>query len=213
MTAQRVTVPVPAETGVEDRLAGSLTFRHAAYLAVAAAGVAVMVLGGGSPLRVVTGAVLALVALAGAAIRPYGEPLDRLLPAAVAYLRRRRNERPDKAPAAGEPGTEPESIAEVNEVHVRPVEEAPRAADATTAEDERLRSRVRRRRPWRAVVFGLAAVAVVAVAAARWPAPGPAAPVTRVVVVPVPVQVPAPDPWEEAIDDAVDAWVDDTLGG
>jgi hypothetical protein len=191
VNAQRVTVPVPAETGVEDRLAGSLTFRHAAYLAIAAAGVAVMLLGERSPVRVVVGALLAFAGLAGAMVRPYGEPLDRLLPAALAYLRRRRAERRTAAQAAAEavPPAEPEPAPEPERVDEEVVAPAPR-----------------RRLPLRPVLVGVALAAVVAAAIARWPHPAPPPP-ARVVVVPVPVEV--VDPWEEAIDDAVDAWLDD----
>ena len=194
MTAQRVTVPVPAETGVEDRLAGSLTFRHAAYLAVAAAGVAVMLLGERNLARVVLGALLALAGLAGAAVRLYGEPLDRLLPAALAYLRRRRAERRLAAQAAAEaaPPVEPEPAPEPEQV------------------DEEVVPAPRRRLPLRPVLVGVALVAVVAVAVARWPHPAPPPPPPQVVVVQVPVEV--VDPWEEAIDDAVDAWLDDIAG-
>jgi hypothetical protein len=193
VTTQRVTVPVPAETGVEDRLAGSLTFRHAAYLAVAAAGVAVMLLGERSPVRVIVGALLAVAGIAGAAVRPYGEPLDRLLPAALAYVRRRRADRraAAQAPAEAVPPVEPE-----------PAPEPERA-------DEEVGPAPRRRLPLRPVLVGVALVAVVAAAIARWPHPAPPPP-ARVVVVPVPVGV--VDPWEEAIDDAVDAWFDDIAG-
>lgn len=111
MSANRVRVAVPAETGVEDRLVGSLTFRHAAYLAVAAAGVAVMLLGDRSVARLLVGTLVALVGVAGAAARPYGEPLDRLAPAALLYLRRRRGERRTAAssePEVAAPPVEPE---------------------------------------------------------------------------------------------------------
>ena len=196
MTGHRVTVPVPAETGVEDRLAGALTFRHAAYLAVAAAGVAVMLLGDRSVARLLVGTLVALVGIAGAAARPYGEPLDRLVPAALLYLRRRRAERraaaSDEAEVAAPPA-EPELAVEP------PLPESDRGDVATP----------RRRVSLRPLVPVLAAVVVVAVAVARWPHPAPPPP-ARVVVVPVPVQV--VDPWEEAIDDAVDAWLDDVVG-
>ncbi|HWL35327.1 MAG TPA: hypothetical protein VNQ77_03970 [Frankiaceae bacterium] len=193
MTGQRVTVPVPAETGVEDRLAGALTFRHAAYLAVAAAGVAVMLLGERSVARLLVGALVAIVGVAGAAVRPYGEPLDRLVPAALLYLRRRGGKRNTAASSEAEvaaPSVEPEIAVEL------PVPESDPDDVATP----------RRRVSLRPLVPVLAAVVVVAVVVARWPHPAPPPP-TRVVVVPVPVQV--VDPWEEAIDDAVDAWLDD----
>jgi hypothetical protein len=189
-----VRVPVPAETGGEDRLAGSLTFRHAAYLAVAAAGAAVMLLGDRSAGRLVVGAALAVAGVAGAACRPYGEPLDRLVPAAVGFLRRRRAER-----NAAEAITDDEpALAPVSAV-AEPVA-PPEMTDAAPK---------LRRLPVRVLALGVALCAVVTVAAARWPHPvPPPAPVPHVVVVPIPV----PDPWEEATDDAVDAWIDDVLG-
>ena len=198
-----MTVPVPAETGVEDRLAGSLTFRHAAYLAVAAAGVAVMLLGERNLAGVVVGALLAFAGLAGAAVRPYGEPLDRLLPAALAYRRRRRAERRAErramAAAAAEAAAEAESATPAQAVAEPPV--------AVGTEEPRVRAP--RRVPLRPLVLAAAFAAVVAVAVARWPHPAPPPP-PQVVVVPVPVQV--VDPWEEVIDDAVDAWLDDVAG-
>jgi len=190
VTGQRVTVPVPAETGVEDRLAGALTFRHAAYLAVAAAGVAVMLLGDRSIARLLLGALVAIVGVTGAAVRPYGEPLDRLAPAALAYVRRRRAERRVAAQTAAEA--------------VPPVE--PEPAPQPEGVGDQVTPAPRGRGPLRPVLVGVALVAVVVVAVARWPHPAPPPP-AQVVVVPVPVEV--VDPWEEAIDDAVDAWFDD----
>lgn len=192
MTATQVSVPVPAETGGEDRLAGSMTFRHAAYLAVAAAGVAVMLLGERSPVRVVAGTLLALVGVAGAVCRPYGEPLDRLVPAAVGYLRRRRAERPD---ATADPQLS---------------DEVPPAPDPPEVDEPPTPTATQRRVPLRSLAAVIAVVAVLAVAVARWPHPAPPEPSPRVVVVTVPI--PAPDPWEEATDDAVDSWLDDVLG-
>ena len=189
MTAPRVTVPVPAETGVEDRLAGSLTFRHAAYLAVAAAGAAVMLLGERSPVRVVLGALVAVIGVAGALVRPYGEPLDRLVPAACAYLQRTRRD-----------GLAAEPVAEDVAITEAPVEAGPATQPASTTPVRRVPVR-----PLLAVA-GFAAVAAVAVV--RWPhQPASPPPVRQVVVIPVPVA----DPWEEAIDDAVDSWLDDVF--
>jgi hypothetical protein len=194
VTATQVSVPVPAETGGEDRLAGSLTFRHAAYLAVAAAGVAVMLLGERSPVRVVAGTLLALLGVAGAVCRPYGEPLDRLVPAALGYLRRRRAERCDAT------------------VDAEPPDVVPAAPDPPEVDKPPTRTPtpMRRRLPLRPLAAVIAVAAVLAVAVARWPQPAPPERSPRVVVVTVPV--PAPDPWEEAIDDAVDSWLDDVLG-
>jgi hypothetical protein len=187
---------VPAETGGEDRLAGSLTFRHAAYLAVAAAGVAVMLLGERSPVRVVAGALLALVGVAGAVCRPYGEPLDRLVPAAVGYLRRRRAERRDTTHDAGPT--------------VPTTPDPPTAVPEPDEPPTPLPVPMRQRLPLRPLAAVVAVAAVLAVAVARWPHAAPPEPSLRVVVVTVPI--PAPDPWEEAIDDAMDSWLDDVLG-
>jgi hypothetical protein len=200
VTAQRVTVPVPAETGVEDRLAGALTFRHAAYLAVAAAGVAVMLLGDRSVARLLVGALAAVIGLAGAMLRPYGEPLDRLAPAAVAFLRRRRADRRVMSGNAEDAAdAEPvEPAAPVDRVEpAEPVEPA-------VSDDGARRSTWRF--PIRAAAVVASVAAVAAVAAIRWPHPQPAPP-PQVVIVQVPFEV--IDPWEEAIDDALDAWVDD----
>jgi hypothetical protein len=190
VTTPRVTVPVPAETGVEDRLAGSLTFRHAAYLAVAAAGAAVMLLGERSPVRVVLGAPVAVIGVAGALVRPYGEPLDRLVPAACAYLQRKRRE-----------GLAVEPVAEDVAISEAPVQAGPATQPTSTTTVRRV--------PIRPLLAVAGFAAVVAVAVVRWPQePASPPPVRQVVVVPVPVA----DPWEEAIDDAVDSWVDDVFG-
>jgi hypothetical protein len=191
VNATRVRVPVPAETGGEDRLVGTLTFRHAAYLAAAAAGAAVMLLGDRSAPRIVMGAAVTVVALAGAWWRPFGEPVDLLAPAVVAFFRRRRPRFKDHADA-----TRPEPA---------PAADLSRAAVEESAQPEprRLVSAPRRHL---AIPFALLLIALVA--AIRWPSPRET-PTPQVVVVPVP---PAPaNPWGE-VDDAFDTWLDAQLG-
>jgi hypothetical protein len=205
VNANLLRVPVPAETGVEDRLVGSLTFRHAAYLAAGAAGVSVMVLGDPSVVRVVVGALLALLGFAGAACRPYGEPLDRLVPASVAYaLRRRRDRR--AAPSSSDEPDVPEPQPEVPDMPEVCQAEASQAGEPAPRPNRTRHPLVMRR-----VAAGLAVLAVLGVAVARLaerPAPPP--PERQVVIVPVPV--PAPDPWEE-VDDALDTWFDGVVIG
>ena len=193
MTATRIRVPVPAETGGEDRLVGSLTFRHAAYLAVAAAGVAVMLLGHASFARLAVGAVLAVVGVVGAMLRPYGEPLDRLAFTAIGYVVRSRGHRVDDHPVA--------AIAD----HATPVqaETAPVVQPdpvETTQRGSRVDSAVLRRVVVAVAVCGVAAIAVTRLA----DQPSAPAPAPRVVVVPVPV--PPPDPWGE-VDRDLDFWL------
>lgn len=198
MTANRIRVPVPAETGGEDRLAGSLTFRHAAYLAAAAAGVAVMLLGEPSVARVGVGAVLAVVGVLGALCRPYGEPLDRLAPAAVAYLVRRRGERTQAEPVTVEDDVAADEVI------------APSAPEPASTASERRESMRPNPVVVRRAAGAVAVLGVVALGASRLadrPTPPPPAP--SVVVVQVPV---LPDPWEE-VDDALDTWFDDAVAG
>ena len=195
MTAGRIRVPVPAETGGEDRLVGSLTFRHAAYLAVAAAGFAVMLLGQVSTTRLCLGAVLAIIGMAGAMLRPYGEPLDRFALTAIAYLIRRRGTHIDDDQAAVPIDDQPV-----------PVEADPApAVQSEPAEATERRSRIN---PVvvRRLLVALAVCGVAAIAATRLmdrpTAPPPPDP--RVVV----VQIPAtpPDPWGE-VDRDFDQWL------
>jgi hypothetical protein len=193
LTANRIRVPVPAETGGEDRLVGSLTFRHAAYLAAAAAGVAVMLLGHASIARLALGAVLAVVGVVGAMLRPYGEPLDRLAFAAIGYVVRSRGRRVDDQPVAttGDHATLVEAeTAPV--VPPDPVETAVRGSRVDPAVVRRLLVAV--------AVCGVAAIAVTRL----MDQPVAPAPAPRVVVVPVPV--PPPDPWGE-VDRDLDFWL------
>jgi hypothetical protein len=193
LTATRIRVPVPAETNGEDRLVGSLTFRHAAYLAVAAAGVAVMLLGDGSIVRVSVGAVIAFVGIAGAVCRPYGEPLDRLLVAATAYLLR---------VCAKHVGGE---CAGPVDDHPAVKHEEPRAVPPEPAEAPEHRPRINPN-VVRRVLVAVAVGGVAAIATTRlMDRPAAPPPEPRVVVVPVPVS--PQDPWQE-VDSALQEWLD-----
>jgi hypothetical protein len=196
LTGGRIRVPVPAETNGEDRLVGSLTFRHAAYLAVAAAGVAVMVLGHASIARISIGTFVALVGAFGALCRPYGEPLDRLVVAATAYLLRRRASRVD-----GECTDVPAPVGD----HPADETEAPLAAEQAPVEATQHRTRISPA-VVRRVVVAVAVCGVAAIAATRLiDRPTAPPPEPRVVVVPVPA--PAPDPWQE-VDREFQEWLD-----
>jgi len=184
---------VPAETGGEDRLVGSLTFRHAAYLAVAAAGMAVMLLGHASIPRLALGAVFAVIGVVGAMLRPYGEPLDRLAFTAIGYVVRSRGHRVGDQPVAAIAG------------HATPVEAetapvVPRDPVETTERGSRVDPAVVRRVVVAVAVCGVAAIAVTRL----MDQPSAPAPAPRVVVVPVPV--PPPDPWGE-VDRDLDFWL------
>ena len=102
-------VVVPGDLDVEDRIAGPLTFRMAAWLAVAAGGVAMVAASRGDVARVVLGAVLVVVGAAGAWARPGGRPLGAWVVPLVAYRRRRRSY---DAPVYDEPQACPAEIAE-----------------------------------------------------------------------------------------------------
>ena len=193
MTANRIRVPVPAETGGEDRLIGSLTFRHAAYLAIAAAGVAVMSLGHASLARLALGAILAVVGVVGAMLRPYGEPLDRLAFTAIGYVVRSRGHRVDDQPVAATAD------------HATPVEAetapvVPPDPVETTERRSRVNPAVVRRVVVAVAVCGVAAIPVTRL----MDQPSAPAPAPRVVVVPVPA--PPPDPWGE-VDRDLDFWL------
>lgn len=182
---------MPAETGGEDRLVGSLTFRHAAYLAVAAAGVAVMVLGHASTVRLALGAILAVTGVVGALLRPYGEPLDRLAVAAMAYLVRCRVNRVEgerAAPVDDHPAVENEELPDV------PPEPA-----VAPARRSHIDSTAVRRVLVAAAVSGVAAIMTMRLTERPASTPTP-----HLVVVPIPV--PASDPWGE-VDRDLDYWL------
>lgn len=117
-----------------------------------------------------------------------------------------------EAAAEAERTTTPATVAEPRDAEAAPRSRAARAIPAApvgeppiTVDAEEPTVRV----PLRPVVLAIGFAAVVALALARWPQPAPP-PAPQVVVVPVPVEV--VDPWEEVLDDAVDAWVDDVTG-
>lgn len=193
MTARRIRVPVPAETNAEDRLVGSLTSRHAAYLAVAAAGAAVMLLGKTSTARISAGAVLALAGIVGALCRPYGEPIDRLAVLVAAYVSRRRaNGINDdhRAPISDDSGSEEEEPTA-----------APAEPGAKTPQPKHINPIVMRR-----VLAVVTVCAVIVIGGARL-MERPAAPQKpRVVVVPVPV---TPPDLEQEVERALQEWLND----
>jgi hypothetical protein len=196
LTAGRIRVPVPAETNGEDRLVGSLTFRHAAYLAVAVVGVAVMVLGHASIARISIGTFVALVGAVGALCRPYGEPLDRLAVAATAYLLRRRANRVN--------GECTEVLAPVGD-HSAVETEAPPAAEPEPVEATQHRACISPAVVGR-VAVAVAVCGVAAIAATRLiDRPTAPPPEPRVVIVPVPAS--PPDPWQE-VDRELREWLD-----
>lgn len=95
---------VPADLELEDRLAGLVTFRMAAWLAVAAAGVVLVATGGGGLWRLPVASLLITVGLVGALLRVHGRPVTSLLLPALAYRRRVRTERQGRS---AEEQTEP----------------------------------------------------------------------------------------------------------
>lgn len=111
-------VVVPGDLDVDDRIAGPLTFRMAAWLAAAAGGVAMVAASRGDVARVVLGAVLVVAGAAGAWARPGGRPLGAWVVPLVAYRRRRRAY---AAPVDDEPQARPVAVAEdaVEDVTVR----------------------------------------------------------------------------------------------
>ena len=111
-------VVVPGDLDVEDRIAGPLTFRMAAWLAAAAGGAALIAASQGDVARVVLGAVLVVAGAAGAWARPGGRPLGAWVAPLVAYRRRRRSY---AAPVDDEPQARPAEVAEdaIEDVTVR----------------------------------------------------------------------------------------------
>lgn len=82
-------IAVPADPQMEDRLVGRLTPRGLAYLALAAAGVALGVLTPPAPARLTGAAVLSLLGLLGALCRPGGRALDAWAVPIAGYVHRR----------------------------------------------------------------------------------------------------------------------------
>lgn len=103
MTGDPVVV-VPGDLDVEDRLAGPVTFRMAAWLAAAAAGVALVAAGHGAIPTTAFGVLLVVVGVTGACWRPGGRPVAAWLAPMVAYRRRQRGRvKPDEDVAPAEP--------------------------------------------------------------------------------------------------------------
>ena len=89
MSRDPVVVVVPGDLDVEDRIAGPVTFRMAAWLAAAAAGVALVVASRGAVAVVGLGVLLVAVGLAGAWWRPGGRPVAAWVAPLLAYRKRR----------------------------------------------------------------------------------------------------------------------------
>lgn len=102
MTADPVVV-VPGDLDVEDRLAGPVTFRMAAWLAAAAAGVALVAASHGTPALIAVGVLLVVVGVVGAWWRPGGRPVAAWLAPLVAYRRRRRGHSATEVPQPNAP--------------------------------------------------------------------------------------------------------------
>jgi hypothetical protein len=81
-------VVVPGDLDIEDRLAGPVTFRMAAWLAAAAAGVALVVASRGAVAVAGLGVLLVAVGLVGAWWRPGGRPVAAWAAPLLAYRKR-----------------------------------------------------------------------------------------------------------------------------
>ncbi|MDT4922629.1 MAG: hypothetical protein QOG01_342 [Pseudonocardiales bacterium] len=84
-------VVVPGDLDVEDRIAGPVTFRMAAWLAASAAGVALVVASRGAVAVAGLGVLLVAVGLAGAWWRPGGRPVAAWIAPLLAYRKRSRS--------------------------------------------------------------------------------------------------------------------------
>ncbi|HVF05276.1 MAG TPA: hypothetical protein VNA20_10575 [Frankiaceae bacterium] len=107
-------VVVPGDLDVEDRIAGPVTFRMAAWLAAAVAGAALIAAGRGAIAPTVLGLVLLVVGVAGAWWRPGGRPVVAWVAPLLAFRKRRRSylaataaEEDAPEPAVVEPEPEP----------------------------------------------------------------------------------------------------------
>ena len=107
-------VVVPGDLDVEDRIAGPITFRMAAWLAAAVAGAALVAAGRGAIASTALGLVLLVVGVAGAWWRPGGRPIVAWVAPLLAFRKRRRAYAPATAaeddtpePVAVEPEPEP----------------------------------------------------------------------------------------------------------
>lgn len=114
MTGDPVVV-VPGDLDVEDRLVGPVTFRMAAWLAAAAAGVALIAAGHGAVPTTALGVLLVVVGVTGACWQPGGRPAAAWLAPMVAYRRRQRGRvTPEEDVAPAEPAVAmPDEIAVV----------------------------------------------------------------------------------------------------
>ncbi|HEV2891256.1 MAG TPA: hypothetical protein VGX28_12855 [Frankiaceae bacterium] len=115
-------VVVPGDLDVEDRIAGPVTFRMAAWLAASAAGVAVVAASRGAVATTALGVLLVVVGITGAWWRPGGRPVAAWLGPLLAYRKRRQSYVTtadlDDAPAP-EVAPEPETTVEPETTDVR----------------------------------------------------------------------------------------------
>lgn len=111
-------VVVPGDLDVEDRIAGPVTFRMAAWLAAATGGVALVATSHGAPTLVALGLMLVVVGICGACWRPGGRPVGAWIVPLLAYRKRRaarpattaRDERVVPAAATDEPSVESREV-------------------------------------------------------------------------------------------------------
>lgn len=161
-------VVVPGDLDVEDRIAGPVTFRMAAWLVAAAAGVALVAASRGAVAPTALGVVLLVVGITGAWWRPGGRPVGAWIAPLLAYRRRRRS-----FTGAAEVGDD-EVVPEPTPVEPEPAE-VPTPLGVVPA-----------RRLGRAVAVLVTGALVVAGVASligsRQAVPSPAAPVADVVV-------------------------------
>jgi hypothetical protein len=115
-------VVVPGDLDVEDRIAGPVTFRMAAWLAASAAGVALVAASRGAVATTALGVLLVVVGITGAWWRPGGRPVAAWLGPLLAYRKRRQSYGTTAEVAdapAPEPTVEPEPTAEPEMTGVR----------------------------------------------------------------------------------------------
>ena len=172
-------VVVPGDLDVEDRIAGPVTFRMAAWLAAAVAGAALIAAGRGAIAPTVLGVALLAVGIAGAWWRPGGRPVAAWVAPLLAYRKRRSSyvpaaavEDPAPEPVVVEP--EPEPMTKARQPDSEPMSELVHAGAPAT-----------QRRYGRVVITAVAGAAVLATAAVftatRSGDSAPASPVVEVV--------------------------------
>lgn len=106
-------VIVPADLDIEDRLVGPVTFRAAAWLAVAAAGIAILAFARNRVLLDVFGSVLLLAGGIGGLWRPGGRPAAAWLWSLAGYQRRRPARLDPQVGSATDAAADAESVADL----------------------------------------------------------------------------------------------------